>query len=74
MMGTWHPSYEGIINRRITLQVCQGINVIPYLKNNQNTKGLGGRVAQVVECLPSKHKALNPTPSNAKKISKEVNK
>jgi hypothetical protein len=35
--------------------------VRPYLKNNQQ-KRVGG-VAQVVEYLPSKHKALNTTPS-----------
>jgi hypothetical protein len=28
-----------------------------YLQNNESKKG--GDMAQVVECLPSKHKALN---------------
>jgi hypothetical protein len=35
---TCHPSYKGNINRRMEVQVNLGINVRPYLKNNQTQK------------------------------------
>jgi hypothetical protein len=31
-----HLSYTGRVNRRVEVQDDQGINVRPYLKNNQN--------------------------------------
>jgi hypothetical protein len=33
-----HPSYAGIINRRIIFQAGPGINMRPYLKNTLNKK------------------------------------
>jgi hypothetical protein len=42
----------------------------PVLKINTAKKDEG--VAQVVECLPSKHKTLSSTPSTAKKTRKEI--
>jgi hypothetical protein len=50
-----HSSYVGSINSKISIQTGLGINVRPYLKNNQ--------VVQVVEHLPSKLKALSSNPS-----------
>jgi hypothetical protein len=35
-----HPSYTRGINRRIVVQIGLGINVKPYMKNNDNTKAL----------------------------------
>jgi hypothetical protein len=40
------------------------------LENIQHKKGLGD-VAQVVESLPSKHEALSPNPSTAKRKGKK---
>jgi hypothetical protein len=47
------------ISRRMTLQAGQGKNERPYLNYNQSKKRVGD-VAQVVECLPSKHEAPVP--------------
>jgi hypothetical protein len=54
-------SYVGSINRRIKIQVSLGMSVKLYLKNTP------GRVAQVVEALPSKCEALS-SDSSASKI------
>jgi hypothetical protein len=44
-----------------------GINVRPYLKNNQSKTGQ--RHGLVEDCLPSKHRALSSTPVLPKKKS-----
>jgi hypothetical protein len=44
---TCHPSYVGIVNRRITVQAGLCINARPYLKSNQMK--MGWVVIQVVE-------------------------
>jgi hypothetical protein len=41
------------------------VSMRPYLKNKLNTKALGG-VAQVEDCLLTKHKVLNLIPSKEK--------
>jgi hypothetical protein len=46
----------GSVNRRITVQFNQGINMKNYFKNNQNKRA--GDLVQVIVCLPSRHKAL----------------
>jgi signal recognition particle GTPase len=43
----------------------------PYLKNTQHKKKVGG-MAQVVECLPGKLKALSSNPSTEKKAKARV--
>jgi hypothetical protein len=60
-----HPSHLGSVSRRILILAGVGKNARPYLKNNQRKKGFD--VVQVVECLPSKHKALSSNPSTTKK-------
>jgi hypothetical protein len=51
---------------RLRFRVSPRKNMRPYLKNNLKSKK-GWRYAQVVECLPSKCKALSSNPSTAKK-------
>jgi hypothetical protein len=54
---------------RIEVQASPGKEFLrPYLKNNQHKKRVGG-VAQVVEWLPSKCKALSSIPVLPKKVS-----
>jgi hypothetical protein len=57
----------GSITRKITVQASLGININrrPYLKITEPKKS--GRVAQVVEHLASKYKALSSNPSTIKK-------
>jgi hypothetical protein len=63
-----HPSYAGSINRRIVVQTSLGIMQDPI----QKTKAKRARgVAQVFECLPSKHEALSSIPCTTKKERKE---
>jgi hypothetical protein len=59
--STCHPSYMESVNRRIVVQASLGIKVRPYSKNNKAKKA--GSVAKVVECLPSKLKALSSNSS-----------
>jgi hypothetical protein len=54
------------VNRRISVQAGPGINERPYLKSNQSKKA--GSVAQVVELLLSKCKALSSNPTVIKTI------
>jgi hypothetical protein len=61
---TCHSSHMGSINR-IVAQFGLGINSIFNLKNTQSKKRLGG-MAQVVEHLSSKCKALSSTSNTAK--------
>jgi hypothetical protein len=42
-----------------------------YLKNTQHKKR-AGRVAQLVECLPSRHEALEPQKKKKKKKKKST--
>jgi hypothetical protein len=49
-----------------------GENTRPYLKNSKSKKGWG--VAQVVEFLPSKCKALISNPITAKKTTGSIHK
>jgi hypothetical protein len=51
MVCTCHPSYTGIVNRRITDYICPSIIKRPHLKNNKVKRSEG--VAQEVECLLS---------------------
>jgi hypothetical protein len=46
----YNPRFSG---RRITVQGQSGKNVRPYSKNNEVQEDWG--IAQVLECLPSKH-------------------
>jgi hypothetical protein len=55
-----HLSYAVNINRKIVVQTGLDKNSRSYPKINQSTRTRG--MAQVVECLPSKHKALRSTP------------
>jgi hypothetical protein len=50
-----HPSYTGKHNRRIIVQAGSDIKWNPVSKITQIK---AGRVAQLVECLPSKHETL----------------
>jgi hypothetical protein len=52
-------------NRRIVVQVGPGIKQEP-ISEITNTEKDGG-LAQVIECLPSKRKALNSTPVTTRK-------
>jgi hypothetical protein len=52
---------EGNINRKITIQAIQGINLRLYRKSK--TKRAGG-VTQVIEHLPGKYKVLSSNPSS----------
>jgi hypothetical protein len=54
-------------------RLAPGINVRPYLIDNPKAKRAGG-MAQVVECLPSKHKTLNFNSNTTKKKRKKNNK
>jgi hypothetical protein len=47
----------------------RGQKPTPYLKENQRKRA--GGVAQVVECLPKKHKALSTNTSTKKKKKKK---
>jgi hypothetical protein len=55
----------GSIIKRLTGQASTCINTRRYLKNKQS-KNTGGE-AQLLECLPSKCKAVSSTPNTAKK-------
>jgi hypothetical protein len=63
----YNPSYTGGIRRSIMIssQSSPGKNERPHLKNNRKQKGMGA--SQVVEHLPSKHKALSLNPRTRKK-------
>jgi hypothetical protein len=50
------PATVGSINRKITVQVCLGKKQDPISKITRAKMAAG--VANVVECLPSKHKLL----------------
>jgi hypothetical protein len=52
----------GKVNRRNAVQAEQGLNMRPYLKNNQKQKGWGAWL-KVIEHLPSKHEALSSNPT-----------
>jgi hypothetical protein len=56
----------GGVNRRIEVTGCHQAKERPYLKNNQSKKKCWG-IAQVVECLLSKHKALSSYPNTERK-------
>jgi hypothetical protein len=55
-----YSNHVGGINRITMAQTNLGKNLRPYLKNSQSKKIFG--VAQVEECLPSKHEALSSNP------------
>jgi hypothetical protein len=58
----------GSINRRIMVQAGPGTYSRLYLKNNYNKRT--GVLAQVVKCLPDKHKALSSNAVPPKKTQK----
>jgi hypothetical protein len=61
VVNVCNPSYRGCVIRRTTVQVLPWQKPLsPYLKITK-AKRTGG-VAQVVECLSSKHKALTSKP------------
>jgi hypothetical protein len=60
-----HHRYTGSVNKRITVKASLGINARPYSKIPKAKKVK--RMAQIVECLPSHHKALNSNPKVKKK-------
>jgi hypothetical protein len=66
------PARVGGTNRRIMVQASPGIKEDPISKISHTRRT--GRVAQVVEGLPSKHKAqsLNPSTINQKKKKKRL--
>jgi hypothetical protein len=65
-----NPSYSGGRSRRImSLRPNWAKLVRSYLKNKNISKRAGG-MAQVVECLPSIHKALGSIHSNVKQMDK----
>jgi hypothetical protein len=66
MVCAFHPRYKGSINRSITIQAIPGIFCKTLFKKISEAKRAWG-MAQVIECLHSKHKALSSNPSSAKK-------
>jgi hypothetical protein len=63
---------HGIINRRIMVQVGIGIKLRPIWKIWRTKRARS--IAQVVECLPVKHKALSSNPgTTGKKKSGLIN-
>jgi hypothetical protein len=56
--------------RRIVVQSQPGVNDYETLSQKHPTQKRAGEVAQVIQHLPSKCKALNSSPSTAKKINK----
>jgi hypothetical protein len=61
-----NPSYLGVRDREDRGSRPAAVNKVrPYLKNTQHKKRAGG-VAQMVQHLPSKHKALSSNPSTKK--------
>jgi hypothetical protein len=42
------------------------VSTISLFLTSQSTNSWAGRMAQVVECLPNKHKALNSNPTTTK--------
>jgi hypothetical protein len=54
----------------MVVQAGLGINRDPVSKKKKNKQKRVGRVAQVLECQPSKHKVLSSTPSIDKKRKK----
>jgi hypothetical protein len=58
------PAKQRSTNRRFSVQASLGIKQDPVLKIMQ----------KVVECLPSKHKALSSTPSTTKTRTRTTNK
>jgi hypothetical protein len=64
----WHapvtPATEGNINRRIMVQTILGKRQDP-ISNITRVKRTGG-LAQVVQCLPRKHKALSQNPNTSR--------
>jgi hypothetical protein len=63
-----HFSYTRRINKRMEVQVVPDKNMRPYSKKNQSKKGW--EVAQAVQLLSTKYKALRSTPSASKKKKK----
>jgi hypothetical protein len=60
---------QGAEIRRIAVQGQSGQIVLESLFQKYPTQNRAGRVAQVVEYLPSKCKALSSNPSITKKVS-----
>jgi hypothetical protein len=63
VVHTCHSSYAGGINSMMSVQAGPGINIRPYSKDNnrpysKDKAKRAGDVAEVVQHLPSKHKAL----------------
>jgi hypothetical protein len=58
------PAMQASTNRRVTVQASLTIKQSPVSKIT-TIKGTGG-MAQVVECMHSKHKALRSTASTTK--------
>jgi hypothetical protein len=54
-----NPSYIGCISRKVTIQGWPSKNARPYLRSKTKR---AGSMAQVIENLPSKCKALSSTP------------
>jgi hypothetical protein len=68
MVHNFHLTFVGDTNRRTVVQPGPGIKQDPISKLI-SAKRLR-RVAQVVKCLPSMHKALRSTPIMAKRKKK----
>jgi hypothetical protein len=68
MVHTYNPSYSGGRDQEDGGSKPAQTNSLRdlLLKKNPSQKSIG-EVAQVVACLPSKHKALGANPSTAKK-------
>jgi hypothetical protein len=70
MVHTFHPTFVGDTNRRTAIEPGPG------MKQDHTSKIISAkrlsRVAQVVKCLPSMHKALSSTSTMAKRKKKEV--
>jgi hypothetical protein len=63
VVHAYNPSYSGTEIGEFLPKAHLGKSTIPYLKNKLKAKG---SMVQVVECLPSEHKALISIPSSAK--------
>jgi hypothetical protein len=69
VVHTYNPIYSEAKSKRITVWSQSELSVRPYLKNKlKKAKGVTSGMAQVVEPLPSKCKALSLIPSTEKKI------
>jgi hypothetical protein len=58
------------ISRRIIVQAYLGIKWEPIAKKNKAK--MSGRMAEMANCLPSRHKVLSSTPCTTKKKKKKV--